>query len=1015
VVHQSRCAAAPRRDLHDLRPGGRRQQRALPDGAGRPHPHHPPLRRRLALALRALALALAAGALGAPAAEAQFYAFGQNKIQYRRFDWHVLKGAHVDLYYYPAEADLAPAALAYAEASYDTLALQFGHEMRARVPLIVYASHVDFEQTNLLPFTPPEGLLGFTEFLKRRVALPFRGNFAEFRHTLRHELVHAFQLSLSSDGYYQSVSGSRIHFPLWWTEGLAELWSGGEDARDEMILRDLVLEGRLPTLRQLGGYTGGLVYPLGGRIHRWLADTYGDWRVAVMYKELTRHESFEVAIRSVYGRSLDELDEEFQLYMRRRYYPAAESHEPIALRARRVASGAIKPAYLADSVASADSAGVPADGPAGTALYYSPATGYLTVYGKPLAHAGAKPKALLTAGRSAELENFHPFESRFDASRAPLLVFSTRYGERDALVIWHLKKRETVGRYQFPSLVSILSPAWVPGQPAIVFSGLSESGVSDLYRLDLESGELEPLTRDIYQDLDPSPSPDGTRLVFASDRTEHGLDGAVNLFELDLRSGGLRQLTLGEWVDETPIWGRDGRIYYSSSRDGVLNVFSVDSTGRGRRETSAWTGAFDPVPLPDGRGLLVGGFQDLNWHIFRYPQDSAARADTFVTTVATDVAALDGGVGVEPAFGRWTWRTDADTAGSVAADEPYRRRFTLDVAAGDVTAVPGYGGAQGAAFLMSDLLGDHMIYGSVASFQGRDLGGVLENLNVTGIYLNRAHRLNWGFGAFRVKGRAFEGDRVPAYDEEAYGGMGLVRYPLTRYSRIEGTFVFERSDRRERSGSLTDTMRVGWIASNYVTFVRDNSLWVSSGPIDGSRIALTAGLANDFTNGRFDSYLFAGDLRRYFRLGRESALATRVLGFFSAGERPRRLNIGGTLGLRGYPVFGYLLGTRAVMVNQELRFPLLRHLTFGTPIGDVRFPGIQAALFGDVGRAWYKQSVDRAWLGSYGVSFRLPVAPLAVFRLDVGRRWSSDDYAGYSLSAEQRKRSFVSFFFGYNY
>ena len=100
-------------------------------------------------------LLLALLALIAPPAGAQFFAFGQNKIQYRKLDWRVLRGPHVDLYYYPAEADLAPAALAYAEASYDTLSVQFGHDVAARVPLIVYASHTDFEQTNVLPFTPP--------------------------------------------------------------------------------------------------------------------------------------------------------------------------------------------------------------------------------------------------------------------------------------------------------------------------------------------------------------------------------------------------------------------------------------------------------------------------------------------------------------------------------------------------------------------------------------------------------------------------------------------------------------------------------------------------------------------------------------------------------------------------------------------------------------------------------------------------------------------------------------------
>ena len=161
-----------------------------------------------------LGVAACAALLPLHAGAAQFFAFGQNKVQYRRFDWRVLKGPHVDLYYYPSEADLAPVTLAYAEESYDTLALRFGHDVGVRIPLIVYASHVDFEQTNILPFTPPEGLLGATDFLKRRVTLPFRGSLAEFRHTIRHELTHVFQLSFQTEAYYQSPRAGHVQLPL---------------------------------------------------------------------------------------------------------------------------------------------------------------------------------------------------------------------------------------------------------------------------------------------------------------------------------------------------------------------------------------------------------------------------------------------------------------------------------------------------------------------------------------------------------------------------------------------------------------------------------------------------------------------------------------------------------------------------------------------------------------------------------------------------------------------------------
>ena len=938
-------------------------------------------------------LLVAMGTLGTLAPTdlaAQFFSFGQNKIQYRKLDWRILRGAHVDLYYYPAEAELAPAALAYAEASYDTLAVQFGHDVAERVPLIVYASHTDFEQTNVLPFTPPEGLLGATDFLKRRVSLPFRGNFSEFRHTIRHELVHVFQLDLLTEAYLQAPRHGRFNFPLWWSEGLAEVWSGGQDARDEMVLRDMTMSGRLPTFRQLTWVLGGIVYPLGGQIHRWLADTYGDWRVATMYKEQNRHDSFEAAIAAVYGKPLDQLSDEFQLAMRRRYYPSVDSLAPLTVLGREVVKLAVKPVFLPDT-----------NGGSGEVAYLSPRTGYVSIYRRGL--DSGRTRTVVTGGRSAELESFHAFDSRMDASRPGLLLFVARYGDRDALVVWDLEENEVRGRYQFPQLVSMLSPQWMPDGNSIVLSGLSESGISDLYRVHLPDGTLEPLTADHYQDLDPTPGPDGRRIVFASDRTGEGLEGAANLYLLNLDSARIAPLTAGDWKDESPAWARDGRIYFTSDRDGVLNVFSVDTLGDGRRETSSWSGAFDGVPLPDGSGLLVGGFHDLSWNLYRYPVDTMARRERFSLRAADTT-------------GTWSWLAAGDTTGSVtAAREPYRSRLSLDFAAGEGVLIPGYGGAQGIFFVMSDLLGDNLLFGSVGSFQGRRLGSVISNINASAIYLNQSRRVNWGIGAFRTKGRNFEGDRVVAYDETAYGVLGVIRYPLSRFTRVEGTFIAEHSDRVDFTLPVDQPRREGWIATHLLSYVHDNSLWVNSGPIDGGRFSVTAGLSNDFTNSRFDNYLISADVRRYLRLGRRSTWALRAYGFYSGGDRPRRTNIGGTTALRGYPQFGYIVGSQAYMANQEFRFPLLTHLTLGTPFGDVDFPEIQGALFTDVGKATFETFSDRAVLGSYGISFRMALGPLAVLRLDLGRRFATDDFEGYSLASDQRDPGFLSFFFGYNY
>ena len=130
--------------------------------------------------------------------------FGQNKIQYRKLDWRILRAPTSTSTTTRRRPTSRPRRWRTRRPATTPCACSSVTRWPSRIPLIVYASHTDFEQTNILPFTPPEGLLGATDFLKRRVALPFRGNFAEFRHTLRHEMVHVFQLDLLIESYYQA-------------------------------------------------------------------------------------------------------------------------------------------------------------------------------------------------------------------------------------------------------------------------------------------------------------------------------------------------------------------------------------------------------------------------------------------------------------------------------------------------------------------------------------------------------------------------------------------------------------------------------------------------------------------------------------------------------------------------------------------------------------------------------------------------------------------------------------------
>ncbi len=53
-----------------------------------------------------------------------------------------------------------------------------------------------------------------------------------------------------------------------------------------------------------------------------------------------------------------------------------------------------------------------------------------------------------------------------------------------------------------PGLDDVLHPSFAPDGLSIVFSG-NRGGLMDLYRIDLATGALEPLTNDPFADLEP--------------------------------------------------------------------------------------------------------------------------------------------------------------------------------------------------------------------------------------------------------------------------------------------------------------------------------------------------------------------------------------------------------------------------------------------------------------------------------------------------------------------------------
>lgn len=112
---------------------------------------------------------------------------------------------------------------------------------------------------------------------------------------------------------------------------------------------------------------------------------------------------------------------------------------------------------------------------------------------------------------------------------------------------------------------------------------LTGMNAEHLYAYDLATAEMQQLTAGRYSEQDAAWSPDGTEIVFVSNRDEdpdakYGNElwvvaAAAESPATDESAGGLRRLTSGEDVKDSPTWSPDGRfIAYLSAKDGVYGI-----------------------------------------------------------------------------------------------------------------------------------------------------------------------------------------------------------------------------------------------------------------------------------------------------------------------------------------------------------------------------------------------------------------------------------------------------------
>jgi peptidoglycan hydrolase-like protein with peptidoglycan-binding domain len=981
-------------------------------------------------------LFLAMVLFAAGTARAQY--FGRNKVQYDDFQFKILHTPNFNIYYYPSEKKGADLAALMAERWYKRQSFFFGDSLHGKQPLVLYGSFPQFVQTNIIGGQISEGVGGVTEPQRRRIVLPLAGPLSETNHVIGHELIHAFQYDIT--GAMKSTFGGQApelsKLPLWFVEGMAEfLTLGPDDPFTAMWMRDAVLN-KIPTVDDLNN-PEYFPYRYGDALLAYIAGKWGDKKIADMLTTSAYLGNVNDAIDTLFHVTPDSLSKMWAEALHTQY----DSLKSITKRPSDYGK------ELISSENGGDLNIAPVLSPDGKNLvFFSSKNLFAIDLFLADAETGKVKRTILSTELDPHLESLEFINSAGSWNpEGDKFVFSAVTKGRPILSIININTGDIEKEKRFDNIGEIINPSWSPDGRYIVFSG-NKGGLTDLFIYDLQTDSLRRVTDDAYAEIQPVWSPDGSRIAFVTDRFTTDLNdldiGNYELALLDPSSGNITKIKTFSGVKNiNPQWSHDGKsIYFLSDPQGVTNLYKIDLASENISQlTNLFVGitgitAISPALSVAGKNdeIVAGLFQKRKYNIYRFDKISSENP---VTLTVPNPAILPPEVRAstllvnsfaDPKYGlmsdsSFTTTNYSPSLSLTGVSQPA-------VAAG-IDRFGTYVGG-GISLLWSDMLSDHLL-STALQVQTNPGISFFNSISAFAGYLNTAHRWNWGVAVqqlpliylgFGVPYQIINGEpsyvnQTFIYQETHREVTGIFMYPFSEVMRVELTGGYRNISYNYSVNTQATSINTGQIVENdtkdlsapspinlataSAALVYDNSYFGATSPILGTRYRLEA---DEYVGNLYWTNLLA-DYREYVMPVRPVTLAGRILHMGRYGRsaddaRLYPLYLGYPDLVRGYQygsitasestgnnsLFERLLGSKMLVANFEVRFPLLG--IFGIGEGYYGFLPIEFGGFFDTGIAWDQSNKpwfsggDRKPISSTGLVARINLFGFLIGEVD---------------------------------
>ncbi|MEW5950811.1 MAG: hypothetical protein GX447_08740 [Elusimicrobia bacterium] len=863
------------------------------------------------------------------------FIFAQNRVIIKDFDWKIKSTPHFDIYYYEESAPWLNFVCEVLEKAYKEQSYYLNPSLKKRIPFFLYASSLHMAQNTVAQVS--DGVGGLTEPLKDRFMVWSDGSKSWLEEVITHEFAHEVQFSIMIDGFWKSARILKTYvYPLWLMEGISEYAARPQDlAIEDMYVRDAVLNGNLPHLYKLHGFSHlkphqtTLAYKTGAAAIRFLAQEYGKDKPAMMMRLYKNRYDINSVLQPLIGTDIWEFDSKFREYQYLKFSLQKEKEElsDPPEKARLTFAKDDIPDFNLSPVYNKTSK---------ILSYISTQKGH-----PPIIVVDIKGEKKILDYSFMGVENIpyarftKPVRSLDISPDGRYLIFSGVKNNREYLCLYDISK-DKFSKFEMKGFLQARQFVFSPLQDKIAFVGMKDT-FNDIYEIsfDFEKGlplldSAKNLTNDEKDQSSPSYISQ-EELIFSQE--EEKKDGYARTLVLR-KPGGDREVLVSM---DGSVWDSfyiDGKIYFNAEYEGLFSLFSLNLSDR----------KSEIIFKPAGGVFTPYAYE--NKVFFSY--FSKGRTDIYILE-NTSFGKYENEIkNYEPK----EEKTEKREADNNKEDKKYKFKASLDLFYPAMMF-----SSPGGLFLanyskFSDFLGRHNLsffinYNSAWPYWNSDIS-YLYSGNRTSYFLQNSR-----YYAGSIK----DGDYK--YDRSYIRNMAGLSYPFDRYRRTE-FYLIQKDDEKKYSlpfkyddKNKSRALQLSWIKDDI------NGLYLSA--VYGSKLTLSfqKGFLAAGGNQKYD--VWEGEYVKYFPLSRKSPFINRFYGGFSSGRDRKNFDFGGINGLRGYRRYGNENeNSRVLNYNAEARIFLSKmdyHMWYFFP--DFYFKAFYLKLFSDNAYGWdYKREIS---------------------------------------------------------